>query len=83
MSVWLATAIRRVNGKIIGPPPKDEQDPGYVDETYPGYLMYVPCGRQHDQGESWTEVYKQEVWYFDWVLKRKGMVNSKHLRMAR
>lgn len=56
--------------KIFGPPKKDEQDPDYVDETYPGYSKFVPCGKHNDNGESWVKVYRQELCYLDFVLKK-------------
>ncbi|SMP01484.1 Tetratricopeptide repeat-containing protein [Laceyella tengchongensis] len=72
LACW-AFPLRLVDGKITGPPEKDEQDPDYVDETYPGYMKFVPCGCHHDQGESWVELYKQEIWYLDWVLKGNNL----------
>ncbi|WP_028775506.1 AAA family ATPase [Shimazuella kribbensis] len=62
--------IRLKNGHISGPPAIDEQDPDYIDETYPGYSKFVPCGKHHDDGMSWSRHYQQELQYLKQKIKK-------------
>jgi hypothetical protein len=62
--------IRLNTGKISGPATEDEPDPDYVNETYPGYSKFVPCGKHHDDGTSWAKHYQQELQYLKQKLKK-------------
>jgi hypothetical protein len=62
--------IRWKSGKILGPVTEDEQDPDYIDENYPGYSKFVPCGRHHDDSTSWYKHYQQELQYLRQKIKK-------------
>ncbi len=64
MACW-SFPIRKVEGERIQPPITDlDEDPDYINESYPGYVSYLPCvkhGRQ--DGVSWTVKYRNEIEY--------------------
>lgn len=57
------------NGKIIPPPKLDEPDPNNIGPEYPGYVTCLPCGKAQLQGESWRDIYKNEVEYYLYLMK--------------
>jgi hypothetical protein len=59
-SCWLFP-LRNVNDQLHPPPGVDEPDPNYLGEEYPGYVKYVPCGQDRDDGVSWEETLAEEV----------------------
>ncbi len=47
----------------------NQKDPHYFDESQPGYLSFLPCSRVDDNGQSWKELYKNELQFY---LHKKG-----------
>lgn len=64
---WLFPIRIGINEEIEPPPKKNEQDDDYVDETYPGYIKYLPCGNDTDEGLNWYKLLKQELLYQDYT----------------
>lgn len=64
--------LQVIDGQVCTPPKKGEMDPDYVDETYPGYTTFVPCGQHHASGEIWYKKYKQEIDALDKLLNHKS-----------
>jgi hypothetical protein len=62
--------LRIQNGKVSNPPAQEEQDPDFIDENYPGYSKFVPCGKHHDDGTSWYQHYQQELLYLKQKIKK-------------
>lgn len=54
-------------GELAPPPMPGEADPDYVDESYPGYVTFVPCGKFTPDGQPWDEAYAEEIAFFDTV----------------
>ena len=53
------------NGKLVPPPERNDLDDYYVDETYPGFVNCLYCGKDVDDGKDWKEVLKEEIQYFN------------------
>lgn len=68
---WLFPLRKGVNNEIKAPPKQNERDDDYVDETYPGYIKYLPCGKDTKGGVEWYNLLKQEILYDDF-LKRSS-----------
>ena len=62
-----------IDGKIIPPPAYGEQDPNYIDENYPGYETYLPCAKAQLQGASWKSFYKNEIYYYQYLIKNSKL----------
>jgi len=58
---WMLPITVLEDGEIIPPPKGDDKDPCYFDESYPGYVKFLPCGIDNDKGKPWYKVYKQEI----------------------
>jgi tetratricopeptide (TPR) repeat protein len=71
MACW-AFPLRLENNSIVGPPKECEEDPDYVDETFPGYTKYVRCGRHDNDGISWVDVYRQEILELERVIRNRS-----------
>ncbi|MBU5615038.1 hypothetical protein [Geomonas azotofigens] len=54
-------------GELAPPPTPGEPDPDYVDESYPGYASFVPCGKVAPDGRPWDEEFAGEIAFFDAV----------------
>lgn len=52
------------DGDIVPPPLPNEKDSSYIDESYPGYVSFVPCGKDNPEGNPWQEVLHEEIEYF-------------------
>ena len=52
------------NGDPVPPPLDPKDDPNYVDDKYPGFVCYVPCGQYSSKGKPWKDVLKRELSYF-------------------
>ena len=71
------------SGKIIAPLDYNEKDPDYIDENYPGYASYLPCGKALGDSinknedilnyKSWRELFANEIEYYDY-LKRNDNI---------
>lgn len=61
---WLFP-LRLDGGDISAPPMEGEADPDYLDESYPGYPSFVPCGKHTDDGLPWRVTLKEEIEYFN------------------
>lgn len=54
-------------GELAPPPLPGEPDPDYVDESYPGYVTFVPCGTFAADGNPWQQEFADEITFFDAV----------------
>lgn len=65
--------IQGVEGEEIIPPAADtENDPYYLDESYPGYASFLPCAVvDNENGEVWYEKYKNEVEYYRYLINNQ------------
>ena len=54
-----------VNGEPVPPPLDPKNDPNYVDDRYPGYVCFVPCGRYSSEGQPWRTVLRKELSYLE------------------
>ncbi|GFO64521.1 hypothetical protein M1B72_16415 [Geomonas paludis] len=54
-------------GELAPPPLPGEPDPDYVDESYPGYVTFVPCGTFAPDGNPWQQAFADEIAFFDAV----------------
>lgn len=62
-----AFPYRIIDGKLIPPPAVDEMDPHYVNEEYPGYVKFLPCGQDREDGIPWEEALSEELaYYIEW-----------------
>lgn len=61
---WLFP-LRVEDGRLISPPLPGQVDPDYIDDEYPGYVSYVPCGKYVPTGRPWFEVLEEEINYFE------------------
>jgi hypothetical protein len=73
---------------IIPPPLPDEPDPSYLDESYPGYVKFTPCGMHNPSGDAWHETLKEEISYIaenpaDPSWHRFGMTLDEIIQLAR
>ena len=59
-SCWLFP-LRNVNDQLVPPPGAEEVDPNYLGEDYPGYVKYVPCGQDCNDGLPWKESLAEEI----------------------
>ncbi|MEN8907398.1 MAG: hypothetical protein ABF289_15685 [Clostridiales bacterium] len=60
---WMFPVMGFYFGIPMSPPKKEDKDPSYIDDSYPGYVKYLPCGKESDKGEPWYRVYKQGIIY--------------------
>lgn len=67
---WMFPIRKGVNGEIKAPPKQNEPDDDYVDETYPGYIKFLPCGRDMKSGIEWYKILKQEILYNNYIKKK-------------
>lgn len=58
------------NGKLIPPPNINEKDPDFIDEEYPGYVSYLPCGKAVEDGTSWKDLLNYEIEYYKYLLNK-------------
>jgi hypothetical protein len=49
---------------VVPPPIAPEDDPDRVDESYPGFVTYTPCGRHREDGSPWWQVLAEEMAYY-------------------
>ena len=57
---WLFP-LRTAGDQLVPPPTIDEPDPDALEEGYPGYSKYVPCGQDRADGLPWQEALAEEV----------------------
>lgn len=57
-------------GNIVPPPNAGQMDDDYIDETYPGYVSCLYCGKDCKDGENWCKVLNKEIQYFKNVLSK-------------
>lgn len=84
---WLFP-LRIEKGELTSPPLPDETDPDFIDDTYPGYVSFVPCGRYEPTGKPWHEVLEEEINYFESVEQvpvwaNKGLTVDKIIELAK
>lgn len=60
-----AFPLRVMAGRPVPPPVQGEPDPDYVDESYPGYVTFLPCGKDVENGVMWHKVLRQECTYIE------------------
>jgi len=61
---WLFPLKMGPNG-LIPPPGPDGADPDRIDDEYPGYVTFTPCGRHDDTAPPWWETLAEEVAFFE------------------
>jgi hypothetical protein len=52
------------DGKPAPPPSVSESDPQCLDEEYPGFVKFVPCGRDRPDGDPWEQTLADEIEYW-------------------
>lgn len=52
-------------GELTPPPVLAADDPSRMDDEYPGFVSFTPCGRHCDDGAPWREVLADEIAYFE------------------
>jgi hypothetical protein len=52
-------------GKPAPPPRRPEEDPCRVDDDYPGFSTFTPCGMHREDGLPWREALAEEIRYFE------------------
>lgn len=57
---WLFP-IKGYGDMPIAPPLREEVDPDFVDQDYPGYTKFLPCGQEDDDGLCWSQIFEQEI----------------------
>jgi Fe-S-cluster containining protein len=62
MACWLFP-LRFLDGRIILPPHGEEKDHDYIDEDYPGFITFLPCGRHSEDGLPWFQALEKEILY--------------------
>jgi hypothetical protein len=60
---WLFP-LKYLGERVILPPYGKEKDPDYIDEGYPGFVTFLPCGRHSEDGLPWYQVLEKEILYF-------------------
>lgn len=63
MSCWFFPLCTEDN-RIIPPPKLGEEDRMHIDDTYPGYITCLHCGKEVQDGVSWKKLFKQELLYY-------------------
>lgn len=53
--------LRYLDGRIILPPHGEEKDHDYIDEDYPGFITFLPCGRHSEEGLPWCQALRKEI----------------------
>lgn len=66
---WSFPLLGIRDGKVISPPKLGKKDPDFINESYPGYVTYLPCGKAHDDGISWKLLYKKEIEYYNYLYR--------------
>lgn len=64
MSCWMFP-LRYKGGQIKTPPLSEEPDPDFVNDDYPGFIKYLPCGKNTENGRPWYEILRQEILYLE------------------
>lgn len=55
--------LRFFGDRVIIPPHGGEPDPDYINDDYPGFVTFLPCGRHSEDGLPWYEVLQREILY--------------------
>ncbi|MEW6192866.1 MAG: hypothetical protein AB1507_05875 [Bacillota bacterium] len=63
MACWLFP-LRFSGSRITIPPRENEKDPDYINEDYPGFITFLPCGRHTEDGLPWYQALQKEIVYF-------------------
>ena len=61
---WMHPLLREGPNGIVPPPVHQEDDPDRVDESYPGFITYTPCGQHQEDGSPWEQVLAEEIAYY-------------------
>jgi hypothetical protein len=64
LACWLFP-LRLKDSQLVPPPLPDSRDPDYIDEAYPGFVTFLPCGKHQSDGDPWRQVLKEEIIYFE------------------
>ena len=60
------------NNEILPPTAAGQPDPNYVDESYPGYVTFLPCVQTQcdsDRKLPWFEKYHFEIEYYRYLMR--------------
>lgn len=67
---WLFPIQKIKDNKIYPPSVMGNEDPDYVDESYPGYSTFLPCTKTDPaNGEVWFRKLKHEVEYYKYLVR--------------
>ena len=67
--------LREGPNGLVPPPISQEDDPDRVDESYPGFVTYTPCGRHREDGSPWRQVLAEEIAYYQQVQQEEADTN--------
>jgi len=65
---WMHPLLREGPQGLVPPPIHHTDDPDRIDEQYPGFVTYTPCGQHHEDGSPWEEVVAEEIAYYQRVM---------------
>lgn len=68
---WMHPLLREGPQGLVPPPIHHTDDPDRIDEQYPGFVTYTPCGQHHEDGSPWEEVLAEEIAYYQHVMPDK------------
>ncbi len=64
IACWFFPLRTAENGDVLPPITDQDPDPHYLDESYPGYVSFLPCVRRDGEGIPWFEKYENEIEYY-------------------
>jgi hypothetical protein len=73
---WMHPLLREGPNGLVPPPIRQEDDPDRVDESYPGFVTYTPCGRHQEDGSPWWRVLAEEIAYYQHVRLKEADTNT-------
>jgi tetratricopeptide (TPR) repeat protein len=62
---WMFPIMGYAFGLPLSPPKEEDQDPSYVDKSYPGYVKFLPCIKEYTDGKPWYKIYKHTIIYLN------------------
>lgn len=66
---WMHPLLREGPQGLVPPPIHQADDPDRIDEHYPGFVTYMPCGQHQEDGSPWEEVLAEELTYYQRVTR--------------
>lgn len=68
---WLFPITLNRDAYSITPPLENNIDALELDEEYPGYVKFLPCGKISNKGLSWYKNFKNEILYFNNIKEKR------------